>query len=168
MERITVFMVKTSLMYFVTGFLLGAAMLITKGLGYIWLTAVFMPTHSHLLLVGWLVQFVMGIAYWILPRRRTARQPLGYSGKLAFTVYGMLNVGLVLRVVFEPMQIALPQTSPVDGVFLTVSGILQGVAGLLWMYQMWQRARPFTEVRARAEAMMAQGETADTTRGRDS
>ena len=167
MERITVFMVKTSLMYFVTGFLLGAAMLITKGLGYIWLTAVFMPTHSHLLLVGWLVQFVMGIAYWILPRRRTAALPLGYSGRLAFTVYGTLNIGLALRVVFEPMQIVLPETSPVGGVLMAVSGVLQGVAGLLWMYQMWQRARPFTEVRARAEAMMAQGETPDTTRGRD-
>ncbi len=35
------------------------------------------PTHAHVRFVGWFVQFVVGVACWLLPRRRPPARPLG-------------------------------------------------------------------------------------------
>ena len=54
----------------------------------------FSPVHVHLLFVGWFFQFTNGVAYWLLPRRRTPARKTGYREDFAFLAIALLNLGL--------------------------------------------------------------------------
>lgn len=91
MPRLSVWMVRTALLYFGTGFTLGALLLWNKGAplgGWPWRL---LPLHIETLLIGWTVQLAMGVAFWILPRFRGQR-PRAWLGWLAF---GLLNAGVL-------------------------------------------------------------------------
>ncbi|HEU4799960.1 MAG TPA: hypothetical protein VFS94_04955, partial [Gemmatimonadales bacterium] len=98
MPAASVWMVRTALVHLLLGFLLGAVMLMQKGLlldgaGF----TLMRPLHAELLTLGWTVNLGMGVAYWILPRagsgsaRTGARQVLLAAGLLNS---GVLAVGL--------------------------------------------------------------------------
>ncbi len=91
--------------------------------------------------VGWFIQFAIGIAYWLLPRRKSSTQPYGYNVKIAFAACGLLNVGLVLRIIFEPLANGgvLESNSLWLLVGLGLSALLQTGAGLIWAGQLWGR-----------------------------
>jgi hypothetical protein len=136
-------MVRTSLLYLLAGLSLGGLLLANQGSG----GALRLPplglVHGHLLFVGWLLQFAIGIAYWLLPRRRTPERPTAYSPEVGFTGYALLNAGLLLRVVAEPF--ALP------GVLLVISALLQVLGGAIFVAQLWGRARPAPVAKAGGE-----------------
>ena len=78
MPRLSVWLVRTSLAFLAAGVSLGAAALAGKGLAAGPWVSRLVPIHAEFLLVGWTVQLVLGVAYWILPRLRHgrgARQP---------------------------------------------------------------------------------------------
>ncbi|MAG34691.1 MAG: hypothetical protein CL878_00355 [Dehalococcoidia bacterium] len=137
MDRISVWLVRTSLVYLVGGFGLGAVLLATMGLGQPWSLPRVGVVHAHLLFVGWLVQFVLGIAFWLLPRRRVAGVLQPTSERWAFLAYGLLNTGLVLRAVGEPSH-ALYGPTP-WGMVLVLSAALQAVAAVIVALQLWVR-----------------------------
>src|ERR687898_1455118 len=103
MDPVSVRLVRASLLWLVAGFTLGALMLsdaLVPGDWRLW----FAPTHGHILFVGWFLQFAVGVAYWLLPRRRSTERPLGYGERSALLAVGALNLGLVLRIVAEPAE----------------------------------------------------------------
>src|SRR6188768_521620 len=103
MDRFSSWMVRVSLCWLLAGFVVGAMMMADAKLAGAW--RVWMaPTHGHMLFVGWFLQFTLGIAFWLLPRARTANRPLGYRESLAFAAMAALDVGLLLRVAAEPAQ----------------------------------------------------------------
>ena len=55
-------------------------------------------THIHLGVLGFLLSMVMGVAYWMMPRPGGLRQE-----KLEALTFYLLNIGLVLRLIFEPL-----------------------------------------------------------------
>jgi hypothetical protein len=95
------------------------------------------PVYFHLLMVGWVTQFILGIAIWMLPKFSQAR-PRGVEA-LSWTTYGLLNLGLLVRAVGEPMNSAYPGTS--WGWSLVLSALLQWTAGLLFVINSWQRVK---------------------------
>lgn len=129
---------RISLIYLALGFVLGAVLLAGEGVSANWGTA-WGTVHAHVLFVGWFVQFAVGIAYWLLPRRKTAAQPLGYDERLALTACGLINAGLLTRVVLEPAFYLQVIQGPAVSAGLAVSGFLQALAGLIWAYQLWGR-----------------------------
>ena len=58
----------------------------------------------HLLTVGWLLQLISGVAFWIFPRHPTA-PPRG-DARLGWWGLGLLNSGLLLRLFGEPARLA--------------------------------------------------------------
>lgn len=52
-----------------------------------------LPAHINLLLVGWMVQLSMGVAYWILPRLPQTVTKRGRYG-FALSAVILINVGL--------------------------------------------------------------------------
>lgn len=141
MDRLTVWMVKASFLWMVLGFVIGALMLtdrVAPGQWRLWLQ----PTHGHILFVGWFVQFTIGIAYWLLPRRRNPEKPLGYNQRLAFTAMACLNLGMLARVIGEPME-RIDRTLADQAMgFLIASSILQVAAVLIFVRQLWTRVYP--------------------------
>lgn len=96
------------------------------------------PSHGHMLFVGWFLQFVFGIAYWLLPRKRSPDRPLGYDERAALAAVAALNAGLLLRVVGEPLE-RTGQGTAVTIAALFASGLLQILAASIFVLQLWPR-----------------------------
>lgn len=101
-----------------------------------WLTAS-TPTLFHLLVVGWATQTIFGVAYWMFPR--VAGSPLPGSDVWSAVVFLSLNLGLILRLVAEPM-VAL-SNSPVWSVLLFAAALLQWVSGMVFVATIWKRVK---------------------------
>jgi len=136
-DRLTIVMVRCSLVWLLGGFVIGGLMLVDRavpGDWRLWLQ----PSHGHMLFVGWFVQFVMGIAYWLLPRKRSPERPLGYREDLALTGAAALNLGLLLRVVAEPLE-RTGHASDGTLALLGASAVLQVAAVVIFISQLWPR-----------------------------
>jgi hypothetical protein len=57
----------------------------------------------HLLTVGWLLQMILGVGFWMFPRHPTA-PPRG-DPRWGWWAFGLLNVGLALRLTCEPWRL---------------------------------------------------------------
>jgi hypothetical protein len=135
-------MVRVSLLWLLAGFVVGGAMLVDQQLpGHwrLWMA----PTHGHMLFVGWFLQFALGIAYWLLPRKRTRERPQGYDLRFAKFAVAALNAGLLCRVAAEPLQRTGHDSNAVQ-TLLGLSALLQIAAALIFVVQIWPRlaARP--------------------------
>lgn len=92
------------------------------------------PAVFHLLTVGWLTQLIFGVAYWLFPRH-SREAPFGRF-RLVGAAWGMLNVGLILRVTAEPRA-----HDASWGSVLLVSAVLQAAASMLFVVYFWSRVR---------------------------
>lgn len=137
MPPITRTFIKTGLLYFVTA--LFASLLVA---GYrpfalpIWVAGL-TPVYFHLFMVGWVTHLIIGVAYWMFPKFSKA-QPRG-SDILAWAVYGLLNSGLLLRIIAEPFQSIQP--GPLWGWLLVLSAGLQWFGGLAFVVNTWPRVK---------------------------
>jgi cbb3-type cytochrome oxidase subunit 1 len=133
--------VRTSFLYFLGAFVLGALMALDSWLGLArWLRAVYL-SQLHLLVVGWITQLALGVAYWMFPRFRKEEnpEPRG-SNRLTWTVFILLNTGLLLRFLFEPFYLMGPR--PWLAALVALSGVLQALAALGFGLLIWGRVRP--------------------------
>jgi hypothetical protein len=133
--------VKAACVYFIAAFLLGAMMMLDRWLNFSrWLKLVYLG-QLHLLLVGWITQLAIGVAYWIFPRflKEQDPQPRG-SDALAWGVLVFLNLGLLMRFLFEPFYLMGPR--PWLAVLMALSGVLQALAALGFGLLIWGRIRP--------------------------
>ena len=78
------------------------------------------PVNFHLLLVGWITQFILGVASWMLPKYCMER-PREIE-TLSWVTYILLNAGLLLRALGEPMTIF---SGSLSGWGLVVSALFQ-------------------------------------------
>jgi heme/copper-type cytochrome/quinol oxidase subunit 1 len=95
------------------------------------------PIYFHMFLVGWVTQLIFGVVFWMFPKY-TQEQPRG-SDWLGWFAFWLLNIGLGLRVVAEPMNTLNPDTG--WGWFLAISALLQWLAGLGFVINTWSRVK---------------------------
>lgn len=95
------------------------------------------PVYIHLLVLGWLSQLIFGVGYWMFPKYSLER-PRG-SEHLGWWTYGLLNLGLLLRIVAEPFQAANPNI--VSGGALVISALLQLAAVTAFVVNTWPRVK---------------------------
>jgi heme/copper-type cytochrome/quinol oxidase subunit 1 len=102
MPRPSIWFIRASLVYLVLGFTWGALMLFHKGIPLHPLVWRLFPSHIELVLFGWTVQLVIGVAYWILPRYPQPPKR-GRPGPVWFAFWS-LNLGICLTLVglFSP------------------------------------------------------------------
>jgi hypothetical protein len=132
--------VKASFLYFLVALLLGALMMLDRWLAFSrWLGAVYM-SQLHLLVVGWITQLAIGVAYWIFPRflKEQDPRPRG-SNTLAWLVLISLNAGLLLRFLIEPFYLMGPK--PWMAALMALSGVLQALAAVGFGWVIWGRIR---------------------------
>ena len=131
--------VRASFVYLVAAFLLGALM-IFDGLAIgQWLRSVYL-SQIHLLVVGWISQLAIGIAYWMFPRflKEQNPQPRG-AAWLGWAAVSCLNGGMVLRFALEPF--ALMTGEPWIKALVALSGVLQALAAAGFGILIWGRIR---------------------------
>jgi cyanate permease len=131
--------VKAAFVYFVAALLLGALM-VFDGLGTgQWLRSAYL-SQIHLLVVGWISQLAIGVAYWMFPRFLKEQNPLPRGAdRLTWTVILCLNAGLILRFLFEPF--ALTSGQAWLNALVALSGVLQTLAVLGFAVLIWGRIR---------------------------
>ncbi len=128
-------MIKTSFVYLVLALLTGVALGLRSALALDWLPAGLTPVYFHLYMVGWVTMLIFGVVYWMFPKY-SLEKPRG-SGRLGWWVYGLLNVGLALRVLGE----SLAQPGSGWGWALVASAALQWLAGAGFVLNTWQRVK---------------------------
>ena len=132
--------VKAAFVYFLVAFLLGALMMLDRWLAFSrWLRVVYM-SQLHLLMVGWITQLAIGVAYWIFPRflKEQDPRPRG-SDTLAWLVLISLNAGLLLRFLIEPFYLMGPGSWL--AALMALSGVLQALAAVGFGWIIWGRIR---------------------------
>ena len=140
MDRLSSAMLRTALLWLLAGFIVGGAMLADRALPgdwRLWLA----PSHAHMLFVGWFLQFAIGVAYWLLPRKRSPQRPLGYDERLAWAAVAALNLGLILRIAAEPAE-RTGRESDLTLALLLASAALQVAAATIFVTQLWPRVAP--------------------------
>ena len=157
MDRLSSLMVRSSLVWLMAGVMVGAAMMIDREIPGNW-RGWFTPSHVHMLFVGWFLQFAIGVAYWLLPRKRSVSLPLGYDERLSLGAMAALNMGLLVRVSVEPFERA-GHAGDASFTALAVAVALQVAAVAIFVCQLWSRVgprtRPKTSVQAQAQAPAA-------------
>lgn len=94
MPRVSAWFVRASLCHLVSGFTVGALLLADKGVPFAPSLWALRSAHVEVLLMGWMVQLVMGVAVWIFPRFALRRAPQR-SAVTAWLAFALLNAGVV-------------------------------------------------------------------------
>ncbi len=96
MPRLSQWMIRTAFIYLLLGFTVGALLLTHKGFNLHPALWTWLPAHIEFLLIGWIVQLTMGVAFWILPRYwQKPQRPNVILAQIAFI---LLNLGIWLVV----------------------------------------------------------------------
>jgi len=134
MPTITRWFIKTSLIAFVAALLVGVGQAAPQAPAAVVAVG---PVYVHLLVVGWITQMIFGVANWMFPKS-SKDAPRG-SDSLAIASYVCLNVGLLLRVLGEPVHTLHPTTGL--GWTLVLSALLQWLGGMAFVVNTWARVK---------------------------
>ncbi|MGH7661371.1 MAG: hypothetical protein ACRENA_10730 [Vulcanimicrobiaceae bacterium] len=144
---------KTALVFLFLTFAAGTALTFAHGAG-IAVPAIIGVEHAHLGTVGFLVNIVIGIALWMLPldRERFPQTQGRYPIVAPALCWWMLNGGLVVRLIAEPLQqLQFPSSVGLSGL-LDAAAVAQLVAIAIFAGIAWHRIRPAIAGRAGTRA----------------
>jgi cbb3-type cytochrome oxidase subunit 1 len=137
MPALTRWFLKSALVYFAVALVLGVVLAAPAVFAIPPAIAVWGPVYFHLFMLGWVAQLIFGIVYWMFPRY-TKDNPRG-SEKLALVTYVLLNAGLVLRAIAEPIHSLRPASE--WGWVVALSAVLQWLAGMAFVLNTWARVK---------------------------
>jgi heme/copper-type cytochrome/quinol oxidase subunit 1 len=139
MPRLSCWFIRVALLYLGIGVLVGGLILSAKGypavLSWFWLL---LPAHIEMLIVGWLIQLTLGMAYWILPRL-DGRGDRGRPA-LAWASFGILNVAVAGTTTLLVIRAFVP-SGRVD-LLLVPMALLHPMALAAFVGHAWPRVRP--------------------------
>jgi hypothetical protein len=129
MPPLTVWALRLACLHLALGLTVGALMLADKGVAFLpgqgWLSV-----HFHTMLFGWTIQFVMGVAYWILPtfgpRTNTG------DDRLAWAAVILVNAGALLG-----------SATGIFGALPAIAFGLQALAAVSFAAHIWPRVKAF-------------------------
>lgn len=142
--------VKASLIYLALGALLGALLLINRWIPIGSRIAALRISHIEFLVVGWLTQLIMGVAWWLFPplavglrpgdpkpiRRGQAQRG---SEPIFWITFVSLNLGILLRALFGPLY-SWTKIDPFNAL-AGISGWFLLAAAIGFVLNTWGRVR---------------------------
>jgi cbb3-type cytochrome oxidase subunit 1 len=129
--------IKTSFAFLILGVLLGTYVGISQYLLGAYPPRLVLTAHVHLLLVGFMLMIVMGVATWMFPR--PARDDSRYRPELAEAVYWLMTSATCVRALAE--MLAAYNDSPALRTAVALGGVGQAGGVLLFVVNMWTRVR---------------------------
>lgn len=134
MPRLSVWLVRSALIYLALGFTFGALMLFEKGVPVYPPLLRLLPAHIEFVLFGWTVQLAMGVAFWILPRfeggaSRGDERP-------AWLAFLLLNTGVWLTGMGAVLDLA--------PALLLLGRIAEAAAAAAFVVHAWPRIKPMS------------------------
>jgi cbb3-type cytochrome oxidase subunit 1 len=129
--------IKTSLVFLLLGLALGGHLVVSEFLLDHHPARLLVTTHAHLLLVGFMLMMVMGVATWMFPR--PARDDARYRPALAEAAYWLMTAGTALRAAAE---VTVGTTGWLGIRWLVAVGGLGQLAGAaVFAVNIWRRVR---------------------------
>ncbi len=132
MTRLSVWTVRTALLYLGVGFLLGALMLLQKGVPIDPSLLRLLPMHVEIVVLGWTLQLAMGVAFWILPR--FSQGPRYGNLRLGWLAYVLLNAGI--------LSAGLGQWLGLSPAVFLFGRLAELLACLSFVLHAWPRVKP--------------------------
>lgn len=129
MPRLSQWYVKLSFGYLLLGFTFGALLLAHKGQPLHPALWNWLPAHIEWLLIGWVAQLALGVAFWILPR--FWKEPRRGNVTGAYLALVLLNLGIWLATAGTALQL-----SPWA---LVIGRLLEVAAALAFAHAAWPR-----------------------------
>jgi hypothetical protein len=136
MPALTRWFVKTSFIYLALALIAGLLVELQSSLKLTTLGGLF-PVYIHLFVLGWITQLIFGVVFWMFPKYSIEKPRRSES--LGWWTYALLNAGLFLRVIAEPIHSTQP--SILSAWLLVVSAFIQFLAGLGFVINTWGRVR---------------------------
>jgi cbb3-type cytochrome oxidase subunit 1 len=129
--------IKTSFVFLLLGVLLGGYIVVAEFVAGSYPSRLLITAHVHLLLVGFLLMIVMGVATWMFPR--PGRDEIHYRPALAEAVYWIMTVATALRAAAE-IATSLWSLAPLR-LAIAAGGLGQLAGTALFVVNMWWRVR---------------------------
>ncbi len=130
MPRLSAWFVRFALVYLALGFTLGGLMLANEGWNFAPRLNILLPVHIEILMMGWVMQLALGVAYWILPRY-TQGLPRGNKAA-AWISFLLVNMGILMIAI----------SAFFSGTGLALAGrSLEAASILLFLAVTWRRVR---------------------------
>ena len=137
MPVLTRWFIKAALVYLAAALLLALVLALPDAVETPPFVRAMNPGYFHLFLVGWVTQMIFGVVYWLFPIITRAR-PRG-NERLGWACFVLLNIGLLLRVVGEPLTSVRPEAGL--GWLLAIAALLQWLAAVLFIVLAWPRVK---------------------------
>lgn len=129
--------IKTSFVFLLAGLALGSYIIVAQFVLDRTPSRLLTTAHAHLLLVGFMLMMVMGVATWMFPR--PARDDARYRPELAEAAYWVVTAATAVRAAAE---IAVGLAGVLGLRWLIAAGGLGQFAGAaLFALNMWWRVR---------------------------
>lgn len=129
--------IKTGIVFLVIGLALGVLLLVRRELYGIWPEPYLVSAHAHLVLVGFVMFLILGVALWLFPR--AAKDDSRYRPEWIAAAYWVLAVSTAGRFLGEALRVG------VEGRWLgwvvVASGVGQALGLLIYFWTMWSRVR---------------------------
>jgi hypothetical protein len=94
MSQASAWLIRLSMLHLVAGTAIGSLMLTGRSFPALSWAFALRPMHQDVLLAGWMLQLVFGVAFWILPRLPERRREEGTPRLLVSAL--LLNAGALL------------------------------------------------------------------------
>jgi hypothetical protein len=129
--------IKTSFAFLIAGVLLGSYVSVGQYVVGTYPPRLIITAHVHVLLVGFMLMIVMGVATWMFPR--PARDDARYRPELAEAVYWTMTASTCVRAGAEILG-AYADSSALRAA-IALGGLGQAAGVLLFVINMWTRVR---------------------------
>ena len=130
MPRLSVWFIRTALIYLASGFTFGALLLFHKGVPLSPLMWRLLPLHVECVLIGWTTQLAMGVAFWILPRFGALRG----NETPAWLAYALINAGV--------LAVGLGGTLAAPPTIMFVGRVAEFSSVVFFAAHAWPRIKP--------------------------
>lgn len=137
MPTLSRWFIKAGMVHLVIGLLMGVVMQIQPLAGWSPQMQILRPVYLHLLFIGWVTQIIMGVGHWMFPKF-SKKKPRGNEA-LGWAVFVLLNAGLVLRSVAEPLALLYPKSA--WGGVLVLSALFLLLSGWGFVVSIWGRIK---------------------------
>jgi hypothetical protein len=128
--------IRTSFLYLVATLVTGILVVIDPSWDLIPSAGRLIPVYYHLFMLGWVSQLIFGVANWMFPVY--SREAPRRNESLGWTVYGLLNSGLVFLLLGEAMRGVAER---VGSWMVAVAALLLWLAGTAFVANTWGRIK---------------------------
>lgn len=128
---------KTAIGFLFVGLVAGGVMLVRRELLGIYPSAMLVSAHTHVILVGFVMMMILGVALWMFPR--PAKDDPRYRPRAAEAAYWIVSGATALRFASEVGHAAIGAT-PLK-VAMIAGGLGQIVGLAVFFANLWPRIR---------------------------